>query len=222
MHVIVRSPLIKVHPLVRKEALQVARGCVPLESTRDWRGGRPEDLAKYVVTRVGCGMLDLVRVGFATRNARDPLAFHAAVDSFATREARAARGGVTAFVAALNSGGVSGDPEDLEKRLWKAVRGAAAWYEGRQGNNPGLGEVLDELGVSEGDFERAAGGVGPACPVAIDPFSYKVVVRSAFFRDALAAVGAASEDEEGEECSEVHPPEESMTPVEQIVEDARL
>lgn len=185
-------------PLAPKEALQVACGCVPLAASRVWNGGRSDDLAKYVVARVGFGMLDLVRVGFAARNARDPLALHAAVDSFANREARAARGGVTAFVDALRSGEVKRKPEKLEKRLWRAIEGAATLVEGRKGRNPGLDEVLEELGVSERDFERAAGGVGPVCPVAVDPFSYKVVVRSAFFRNALAAV-ATDENDAGED-----------------------
>lgn len=188
------------HPLAPKEALQVASGCVPLAAGRDWTGGRRDDLAKYVVGKVGFGMLDLVRVGFASRNARDPLALHAAVDSFTAREARAARGGVTAFFAALESGADGDGPELLERRLWRAIEGAAAVVEGRKGSNPGLDVVLEAIGVSERDFERAAGGVGPACPVAVDPFSYKVVVRSVFFKDALAALAA---DAEGERVDQV-------------------
>lgn len=195
-------------PLAPKEARQVARGCVPVAAARDWTGGRREDLARGVVAKVGFGMLDLVRVGFAAQNARDPLAFHSAVDSFAAREARAARGGVTAFVSALKAGGWNCEPDKLEKRLWKAVEMAAAVVEGGKGRNPGLDEVLEELGVSEKDFERAAGGVAPVCPVAVDPFSYKVVVRSVFFKNALAtfAVNEA-------EVNQTHP-EQSILSVE--------
>ena len=199
----------------------MARGCVPLEAARDWKGGRPEDLAKYVVAKVGCGMLDLVRVGFAVRNSRDPLALHSAVDAFATREARAARGGVTALIAALRSGKVISESEELEKRLWRAIEGAAAWCDRRQGRNPGLDEVVDELGVSEEDFERATGRAGPACPVAVDPFSYKVVVRSAFFSDALAGVAGVTGDRssgEGGKRGDVPPSEGSTVPIEQTFE----
>lgn len=176
-------------PLVPKEALQVARGSVPMAAWRDWRGGRRDDLASYIVSRVGLNMLDLVRVGFCVRKATDPLTFHNAVDSFAAREARAARGGVTAFVDALCCG--VNKHEELSKKLWAAIAGAAAVVGGEKGRNPGLDEVLDELGVAEKDFERAAGGVGPVCPLAVDPFSYKVVVRSVFMKNALLA---AAED----------------------------
>lgn len=179
-------------PLSPREALQVARGSVPAGACRDWTGGRRDDLASYVVSRAGLGMLDLVRVGFAAGTATDPLAFHNAVDAFATREARAARGGVTAFLAALGSS--AREHEELPKRLWAAVAGAAAVITGAKGRNPGLDEVLDELGIAEKDFERAAGGVGPVCPLAVDPFSYKVVVRSVFMKSALLA---AAEDRQG-------------------------
>lgn len=185
-------------PLAPKEALQVARGCIPVPASRDWTGGRRDDLAKYVVSKVGFGMLDLVRVGFAARTARDPLALHAAVDSFANREARAARGGVTAFLAALGAGKGEGESGKLEKRLWQAIEGAAAVVEGRKGRNPGLDEVMDIVGVSERVFEGAARGVGPASPLAVDPFSYKVAVRSAFFKDALEAAAADEHDEDQE------------------------
>lgn len=195
-------------PLAPKEARQVARGCVPVAAARDWTGGRREDLARVVVAKVGFGMLDLVRVGFAAQSARDPLAFHSAVDSFAAREARAARGGVTAFLGALNAGGWNCEPDKLEKRLWNAVEGAAAVVEGGTGRNPGLDEVLEELGVSEKDFERAAGGVGPVCPIAVDPFSYEVVVRSVLFKDALATL--AADHEEVQQTS----PEQSVLAVE--------
>lgn len=188
-------------PLAPKEALQVARGCIPAAASRDWTGGRREDLAKHVVTRVGLGMLDLVRVGFAARNSRDPLALHATVDCFANREARAARGGVTAFLTALESGWEGGEPEKLAKRLWEAIEGAAAVVEGRKGRNPGLDEVLEAIGVSECVFEGAARGVGPVSPLAVDPFSYKVAVRSNFFKDALMAAAADSDDGKGDQAS---------------------
>lgn len=171
-----------------KEALQVARGSIPVDARREWTGGRKDDLAHYVVSRTGFGMLDLVRVGFAGRMAQDPLAFHAAVDAFAAREARAARGGVMAFLEALcNSGAGIGEGDELPKRLWTVMAEAAALVGGAKGRNPGLDEVLDALGVSEREFELAAGGVGPVCPIAVDPFSYKVVVRSVFFKNAMAA-----------------------------------
>lgn len=170
----------------------MARGSIPAGACRDWSGGRRDDLASYVVSRVGLGMLDLVRVGFAARTATDPLAFRNAVDAFATRESRAARGGVTAFLAALSCN--VREHEKLPKRLWAAVAGAAAVVTGAKGRNPGLDEVLNELGIAENDFERAAGGVGPVCPVAVDPFSYKVVVRSVFMKSALLA---AAEDRQG-------------------------
>lgn len=169
--------------------MQVARGSVPGAAWRERTGGRTDDLASYVVSKVGLGMLDLVRVGFSARTATDPISFRAAVDAFATREARAARGGVTAFLGALGSS--ANVREDLPKRLWAAVEGAAAVVSGAKGRDPGLDEVLDKLGIAETDFERAAGGVGPVCPVAVDPFSYKVVVRSVFMKDALEA---AAED----------------------------
>lgn len=185
-------------PLAPNEAQQVAVGCVPVAASRDWKGGRQDDLAKYIVSKVGLGMLDLVRVGFAARNARDPLALHAAVNRFATREARAARGGVTAFLVALRSGFAkkgqepgSGE-ETLEGRLWRAIAGAAARAEGRSGKNPGLDEVLEKVGVSERAFEMAAKGVGPASPLSVDPFSYKVSVRSVFFKTALEAAAASA------------------------------
>lgn len=186
-------------PLAPNEAQQVAVGCVPVAASRDWKGGRQEDLAKYIVSKVGLGMLDLVRVGFVARNARDPLALHAAVNRFATREARAARGGVTAFLVALRTGlakkGQEPGPgeEALERRLWRAIAGAAARAEGRSGKNPGLDEVLENLGgISERAFEMAARGVGPASPLSVDPFSYKVSVRSVFFKNALEAAAAAA------------------------------
>lgn len=174
-----------------------------MAASRDWKGGRQDDLAKFVVSKVGLGMLDLVRVGFAARNARDPLALHAAVNRFATREARAAHGGVTAFFSALRSGlaksstctGEGSPPEVeeevLEERVWQAIEGAAGRAEGRSGKNPGLNEVLEAIGVSERAFEVAVAGVGPSSPVAVDPFSYKVSVRSLFFKNALAAFVAA-------------------------------
>lgn len=190
-------PPLQVRPLAPNEAQQVAVGCVPVAASRDWKGGRQEDLAKYIVSKVGLGMLDLVRVGFAARNARDPLALHAAVNRFATREARAARGGVTAFLVALSTGlakkGQEPEPgEVLERRLWRAIAGAAARAEGRSGKNPGLDEVLEKVGVSERAFETAARGVGPASPLSVDPFSYKVSVRSVFFKNALEAAAAAA------------------------------
>lgn len=176
-----------------------------MPACRDWTGGRRDDLAKYIVSKVGFGMLDLVRVGFAARNARDPLALHAAVDSFANREARAARGGVTSFLAALRASEREDQPDvTLVKRLWQAMEGAAAVVEGRKGRNPGLDEVLETVGVSEIVFEGAARGVGPSSPVAVDPFSYKVAVRSAFFKDALEAA-AADDDEEEEEAQQATP-----------------
>lgn len=193
-------------PLTPSEAQQVAVGCVPVAASRDWKGGRQDDLAKYVVSKVGLGMLDLVRVGFAARNARDPLALHAAVNRFATREDRAARGGVTAFFTALRSGlgksssaitgqgpgpGVGDEVLSMERRVWLAIEGAAARAEGRSGKNPGLDEVLKTIGVSERTFEAAVGGVGPTSPLAVDPFSYKVSVRSLCFKNALAAAVAA-------------------------------
>lgn len=192
-------------PLAPSEAQQVAVGCVPAAASRDWKGGRQDDLAKYVVSKVGLGMLDLVRVGFAARNARDPLALHAAVNRFATREARAARGGVTAFLVALRSGLAKKEQEPgpgeeaLESRVWRAIAGAAARAEGRSGKNPGLDEVLEKIGVSERIFEMAAKGVGPASPLAVDPFSYKVSVRSVFFKNALEAAAAAEAGELGTE-----------------------
>lgn len=198
------------HPLAPKEALQVASGCIPVAAGRDWVGGRREDLARYIVSRVGFGMLDLVRVGFAARNTQDPLAVHAAVESFANREARAARGGVTAFLAALQPAvRVRSEAENLNKRLWKAMKGAAKLVDGYGGKNPGLDQVLDTLGVSEVDFERAAECVAPVCPLAVDPFSYKVVVRSKFFKDALAAVAA-----DGGEAGTRDPTNTSNTSVE--------
>lgn len=169
-----------------------------MAASRDWKGGRQDDLAKYIVSKVGLGMLDLVRAGFVARNARDPLALHAAVNRFATREARAARGGVTAFLVALSTGlakkGQEPGPgeEALERRLWRAIAGAAARAEGRSGKNPGLDEVLEKLGFSERAFEMAAKGVGPASPLSVDPFSYKVSVRSVFFKNALEAAAAAA------------------------------
>ena len=201
-------------PLAPKEALQVARGCIPVPASRDWTGGRRDDLAKYVVSKVGFGMLDLVRVGFAARTARDPLALHAAVDSFANREARAARGGVTAFLAALGAGEGRDGPEKLAKRLWHAIAGAAAVVEGRKGRNPGLDEVLEKVGVSEIVFEGAARGGGPASPLAVDPFSYKVAVRSAFFKDALEA---AATDEPNEEQVPSTAPDDSVSHAERIL-----
>lgn len=181
-----------------------------MAASRDWKGGRQDDLAKYVVSKVGLGMLDLVRVGFAARNARDPLALHAAVNRFATREARAARGGVTAFLTALRLGltkkGEEPGPgeEALERRLWRAIAGAAARAEGRRSKNPGLDEVLETVGISERAFETAARGVGPASPLSVDPFSYKVSVRSVFFKNALAAAVAAEAGELGEHGKEHH------------------
>lgn len=167
-------------------------------------------------------MLDLVRVGFAARSARDPLALHAAVDSFANREARAARGGVTAFLAALGAGQERDESDKLEKRLWQAIEGAAALVEGRKGRNPGLDEVLETVGVSEIVFEGAARGVGPASPLAVDLFSYEVAVRSAFFRDALEAAEADEQhqdEEEKEEEEELHheAPDDSMSPAGRIL-----
>lgn len=190
-------------PLTPNEAEQVAVGCVPRAASRDWKGGRQDDLAKYVVSKVGLGMLDLVRVGFAARNARDPLALHAAVNRFATREARAARGGVTAFLTGLRSAlaktsAIAGpgprpglQDEVLEKRLWRAIEGAAARAEGRSGKNPGLDEVLKTIGVSERAFETVVAGVGPSSPLSVDPFSYKVSVRSLYFKNALAVAVVA-------------------------------
>lgn len=193
----------QMRPLTPNEAQQVAVGCVPVVASRDWKGGRQDDLAKYIVSKVGLGMLDLVRAGFAARNARDPLALHAAVNRFATREARAARGGVTAFLTVLHSGlaktpAITGQgPEQgagkevLENRLWRAIEGAVARAEGRSGKHPGLDEVLKAIGISERAFEVAVAGVGPSSPLAVDPFSYKVSVRSLFFKNALAAAVAA-------------------------------
>lgn len=194
----------QMRPLTPNEAEQVAVGCVPRAASRDWKGGRQDDLAKYVVSKVGLGMLDLVRAGFAARNARDPLALHAAVNRFATREARAARGGVTAFLTGLRSAlaktsAIAGhgprptglEDEVLEKRVWRAIEGAAAKADGRSGKNPGLDEVLKTIGVSERTFETAVAGVGPCSPLAVDPFSYKVSVRSLYFKNALAAAVVA-------------------------------
>lgn len=196
---------LQIRPLAPNEAHQVATGCVPVAASRDWKGGRQDDLAKYVVSKVGLGMLDLVRVGFAARNARDPLALHAAVNRFATREARAARGGVTSFLTSLRAGLAKKgalEPEEgeevLERRLWRAIAGAAARVEGRSGKHPGLDEVLEIVGVSERAFETAAKGVGPASPLAVDPFSYKVSVRSVFFKNALEAAAAAAAAPEAE------------------------
>ncbi|CAM9548135.1 unnamed protein product [Ectocarpus sp. 6 AP-2014] len=197
---------VKMRPLAPSEAQQVAVGCVPIAASRNWKGGRQEDLAKYIVSKVGLGMLDLVRVGFAARNARDPLALHASVNRFATRESRAARGGVKAFLVSLRTelerkggGSVHGPgEEDIERRLWRAIEGAAARADGRGGKNPGLDEVLETIGVSERAFESAVRGVGPASPLSVDPFSYKVSIRSLFFRNALeATVVAKAKEKEG-------------------------
>ncbi|CAN0229848.1 unnamed protein product [Ectocarpus fasciculatus] len=121
-------------PLAPSEALQVAVGCVPMAVSRNWKGGRQENLAKYIVSKVDLGMLDLVRVGFAARNARDPLTLHAWVNRFATRESRAARGRAKAFLVSLRTElererGRSNHrlgEEVIERWLWRAIGGTAA------------------------------------------------------------------------------------------------